>query len=1424
MSKRDVQLVIRAKNEASRAVDSISKAFSQLSSAVADVDGKSGSAGSAVNKLGQSVKTLESISRRTGRNAADAFAKVEAAVEKSSAALSKQKSDLRESQAQFAATKKQIEAARREIDKLQGAIVEAGVAGDRDGMRDLQARLKLAENAYRSLQAQVEKFPAALRAGEANLRRTSEEFNRLQGTAAVARGALNIYQRESDQAKSATARANSELRKTPGATAAATRGINQLTQSNRGLRDAMRAIYGESRRAMSTMQRLRGQALSLTASYVGLYEIINQVGQVINVVREFDAAEVRLRSVFEGDADRAAVELQFVRDEAVRLGVQFSVLAKQYSDFAIAAKFANFEIEDTRNVFRALTEAGRVFNADNQQMAGIFRALTQIMSKGKVQAEELRGQLGDRLSGAFQIMAAALGVTTGELNEMLEAGEVLADRNTILNFANEFNERFGDQLPEALETTSAKIGRFQALIDELRISFAQGGFIDPFLDALTQLNEFLASREGEEFFETLGAAAGRAVQTVTLLAQNADLLILLLKALVAIKVVQFFNIMRVQLGAMSTSSTVARTSVNNLILSMLRFGQTGTGRFAVGARVAGGALLSFRGAAIRAASAIRALWIAVGGIPGLIVGAITFLIPSLFGDMTDSINTVNSALRRHEEILNRMRSAYVEAAESGNEWVEQIENLNAAEAEANIRDLENAFSEAVRNIESRFGRLRRSVTTDSLFNDNIADVNRMRAIWRMIPTLEQGRITVDQFRDALTRMSNEADSEEFDVFRRAVEEYLDAAQAAERGTEEASAALRIIRDEATDADYALLGLTSALRGANAVLDARSPAAYAEVLTQLEDAIPDLRKLREFREEQEKLAAAFAEAQANAQSFADQADARRAYDDALDALDAARVDGFNYDEVIDRIAPVAADNVARLELERQLRDAAETLQAAGAEYLTSSNLALANLVGADAALQIARNPDTPLTSGQSAATGGATDGNGAIAFAAAAVGKSQVQVELERELARQAERRAQAQANFNERIDEANAKREFELGLNDESRRQAELARAIRQAEVDAASQGVELSATRRAEIERTVGAEFDAAEATRRSQTLEQARLDLAVARGDQESRTAFVQRRAREENIDLLTEEGQQYAQIIGALYDIQQAERDREATQSRLNALQEHRALILEQMQNARENGDAQAFSELETQLLTINDQLRLAVEQMIAFYEAMGGPEAQAAIAQLRSVSESLDANTTSAGQFETQVKRTFANGVVNAVDKFGQAVAEGENFFKAAGRAFRDFAVDFLRQMSLMIMRALILRALGVPMGSGGAGGGGNGGLIAGLFHDGGVVGEGGGLRAASASWFTNAKRYHGGGIPGLKSNEVPAILEKGEEVLTRDDSRHAMNGGGGGKPNVKIVNAIDAGDFLSKALDTDEGQEAILNFIRANPNAVGSALS
>lgn len=85
----------------------------------------------------------------------------------------------------------------------------------------------------------------------------------------------------------------------------------------------------------------------------------------------------------------------------------------------------------------------------------------------------------------------------------------------------------------------------------------------------------------------------------------------------------------------------------------------------------------------------------------------------------------------------------------------------------------------------------------------------------------------------------------------------------------------------------------------------------------------------------------------------------------------------------------------------------------------------------------------------------------------------------------------------------------------------------------------------------------------------------------------------------------------------------------------------------------------------------------------------------------------------------------------------------------------------------------------------------GSFVSSLFHSGGTVGAASMSRVVNPSVFAQAKRYHSGtlhaGLPALGVNEIPAILNRGEKVLTAAQYS-AMNNGSAGStfaPNISI---------------------------------------
>lgn len=178
-----------------------------------------------------------------------------------------------------------------------------------------------------------------------------------------------------------------------------------------------------------------------------------------NEARKLETMQNALKAVT-GTMAEAQQQMGFVTRESDRLGTSIGVTAGAWVAFEAAAKGTNLEGGKARDVFLAVAEAGAKLGRSAEDTDGSLRALAQMISKGKVQAEELRGQLGDRLPGAFNIMARALGVSTAKLDDMLKKGEVISEE-ALPKFAAELRKTFGTDANTRIESTTANFSRLK---------------------------------------------------------------------------------------------------------------------------------------------------------------------------------------------------------------------------------------------------------------------------------------------------------------------------------------------------------------------------------------------------------------------------------------------------------------------------------------------------------------------------------------------------------------------------------------------------------------------------------------------------------------------------------------------------------------------------------------------------------------------------------------------------------------------------------------------------------------------------------------------------------------------------------------------------------------------------------------------------
>lgn len=243
-------------------------------------------------------------------------------------------------------------------------------------------------------------------------------------------------------------------------------------------------IEGNMNRFESRVNSTQGFINSMGSSLVGAFTggaVVGGVTSLISKVKElsFEAVNVTREFTNMKDAiefasgDRADQNLQFLDNTINRLGLDMQSTYKGFKTFQGALMGTSLEGQKGLDVFEAVSEAASVMKLSAEGTEGSFLALGQMISKGNVSAEELRTQLGERLPGAFQIFARALGVSTSKLDDMLRKGDVLAV-DALPKVAAELKKTFGPGVAKAQESFTANWNRFNNFILQTKLSIGNG--------------------------------------------------------------------------------------------------------------------------------------------------------------------------------------------------------------------------------------------------------------------------------------------------------------------------------------------------------------------------------------------------------------------------------------------------------------------------------------------------------------------------------------------------------------------------------------------------------------------------------------------------------------------------------------------------------------------------------------------------------------------------------------------------------------------------------------------------------------------------------------------------------------------------------------------------------------------------------------
>lgn len=396
-------------------------------------------------------------------------------------------------------------------------------------------------------QSAIDRVIASLRTEQQTVADLRSQLERLNQTRSVSNQRTTeeiVNQRLLSQAALRSAQANSTFansyqRLTAQMGIAATR-VQDLIVRGRTAEQTQRQYNTELRNAQNEFNRLNvrvlqadsavgrfnrnvgnypGQAVKGLKDLIGAFGIIGGVTafamitkDIFNTSRELQSLDLALKNVT-GTNIAFAESQTFLSRISEAYGVEINGLTKSYTGFLAASQNAidagKITASQIQDIFESVSKASGAMGLSVEQQQGAFLALQQMISKGNVQAEEIRGQLAERLPGAFGILAKSMGVTEQELNNLLKDGKVLA-AEVLPAFAKELEKAYGVENLQRVESLAASTTRLSNAWTDFIREITEGdsvitkffigtiSFIDKALKGFTDLTKSVEKLRDEQ--------------------------------------------------------------------------------------------------------------------------------------------------------------------------------------------------------------------------------------------------------------------------------------------------------------------------------------------------------------------------------------------------------------------------------------------------------------------------------------------------------------------------------------------------------------------------------------------------------------------------------------------------------------------------------------------------------------------------------------------------------------------------------------------------------------------------------------------------------------------------------------------------------------------------------------------------------------
>jgi tape measure domain-containing protein len=656
------------------------------------------------------------------------------------------------------------------MDRLRAAQEKLKVvAGNIDLYRKQSAELAKLRSAYETTRAEYVRLNTKVGTGNATaqeiakLRQLVSQLN--QSGVAFARHKVAVEQTarilgEAGVSVDKLSKAEQRLAANATRSAAASKSldaqIKKLSSSTASSADAFDRWLKGKQGILVFLQQARGKVLALSAALGGLYLALDKV---VKDGQEGITLKIRAE-VLSDNWDTTAGELEkYFRNTAERMGLELSTIIQDSAKLFVAGKEAKLDSNTVKYIFEQFSGFGQLMGADAETQSGIYKALEQMLSKTTVQAEELKGQLADRLPAATNLFAKALGVSNAELMTMMKDGKVLA-ADVLPKVAALIEQTYGSSIEKTQKSLVAEQARLNnAFKDWMRI-IADAGVLENFTTLLREVRDFFRSDDAKQWAQTIAAALNVAIDGLRWAVKHANELVIAFGALLAIGAARMFVSLAATMRTFGIGLKSAGAAITNFAVKMgliakvtpsvsTSLGATAVAGSRLGALVAPlTRLVGVLGSAAKIALGLYKSFI-IFEVIGAVIEGIVQGINRLGGEaenatsgmqmLSDVLWLISEAFGLISEAIATVTEGIAELVASAVELIGGFFTDTTKQSNKSAKEFESGWSGAVRYVARFLDALTVTFKTTFLYLGGLADyvVKKIKGIEAALPDAEQ---------------------------------------------------------------------------------------------------------------------------------------------------------------------------------------------------------------------------------------------------------------------------------------------------------------------------------------------------------------------------------------------------------------------------------------------------------------------------------------------------------------------------------------------------------------------------------------------------------------------------------------------------------------------------------------------------------------